>query len=738
MSEHLTDQAASQSPSRRDMLKVGLGAGGALFVAFGVPTIANRYQSEGRASPSVVTKAEAEIAPFAPNAFIRIERSGDITLTMPQVEMGQGTYTSMPMLIAEELEVELSQVKLVAAPASDKLYVNPALGFQVTGGSTSVRGFYQPLRVVGATTREILIAAAAKTWKVDPSTCRAEKGTVVHQASGRKLRYGELIEAAASVPVPADVKLKDRKDFKLIGTPAKRLDIADKTNGRATFGIDIRLPGMTIATVAASPVIGGRLKSVDDTKAKAVKGVRQIVRLDDAVAVVADHMGAARKGLAALAIEWDEGANANVSNASMVAELEAASRNNGVVARNDGDVEKALSGAAKTLEAVYQLPFLAHATMEPMNTTVHVKKDSCDIWVGTQVVSRAQKTAAEVTGLPLEKVAVHNQYLGGGFGRRLEIESITQAVQIAKQVDGPVKVVWSREEDIQHDIYRPYYYDVMRAGLDASGKPVAFQHRVTGSSIVARWIPPFFQNGLDPDAVEGAAGPYDFPNVHIDYVRQEPPKGLTTTWWRGVGVTHNAFMVESFMDEMAAAAGKDPVEYRRELLGKEPRAKAVLDLVAAKAGWGTPLPPGTGRGVALLFGFGTYLAEVAEVAVAPDGKFSVKRIVCAVDTGVVINPNTVEAQIQSGIVYGLTAALYGDITFKNGRVEQSNFDNYQMLRINEMPVIEVHIVSSAEAPGGIGEPGTSAVQPAVANAIFAATGKRLRKMPIDFRQLGSA
>jgi isoquinoline 1-oxidoreductase beta subunit len=728
------DHCAPQSLSRRDMLKVGLGAGGALFVAFGIPTLAKRFQQDGQL-PGVITEAKADVAPFAPNAFIRIEKSGDITFIVPQAEMGQGVYTSMSMLIAEELEVDLNQIKVEAAPASNKLYTNPALGEQVTGGSTSVRGFYKPLRTAGATTRDVLIAAAAKIWNVDPASCRAEKGMVIHDASGRKARYGELIEAAASIPVPADVKLKDQKDFKLIGTPAKRVDMVDKTNGRATFGIDIRLPGMKIATVAASPVIGGKLKSVDDSKAKAVKGVRQIVKLDDAVAVVADHMGAARKGLEALKIEWDEGENGKVSNATMVADLEKASHNNGVVARNEGDVNAAIAGAAKTLEAVYQLPFLAHATMEPMNTTVHVKKDSCEIWVGTQVQARAQKTAADVTGLPLEKVLIHNQYLGGGFGRRLEVESITQAVQIAKQVDGPVKVVWTREEDIQHDIYRPYYYDVMRAGLDAAGKPVAFQHRVTGSSIVARWLPSWFQKGLDPDAVEGAAGPYNFANVHIDYVRREPPKGLTTTWWRGVGVTHNAFMVESFMDEMAMAAGQDPVEYRRVLLDKEPRAKAVLDLVVEKAGWGKPLPKGVGRGVALIFGFGTYMAQVAEVAVAPDGNVKVQRVVCAVDTGVVINPNTVEAQIQSGIIYGLTAALYGEITFKNGRVEQSNFDNYQIVRINEAPVIEVHIVKSSEAPGGIGEPGTSALAPAVANAIFAATGKRLRKMPIDIREL---
>jgi isoquinoline 1-oxidoreductase beta subunit len=731
------DHSAPQSPSRRDMLKVGLGAGGALFVAFGIPTLAKRFQQDGQL-PGVITEAKADAAPFAPNAFIRIEKSGDITFIVPQAEMGQGVYTSMSMLIAEELEVGLDQIKVEAAPPSDKLYINPALGFQVTGGSTSVRGFYKPLRVAGATTREVLIAAAAKTWKVDASSCRAEKGVVIHDGSGRKARYGELIEAAATVPVPTDVKLKDPKDFKLIGTPAKRVDIVDKTNGRAQFGIDVRLPGMKVATVSASPVIGGKLKSVDDSKAKAVKGVRQIVKLDDAIAVVADHMGAAKKGLAALKIEWDEGENAHVSNATMVADLEKASHNDGVVARNEGDVNAAIAGAAKTLDAVYQLPFLAHATMEPINTTVHVKKDSCDIWCGTQVITRAQKTAADVLGLPLEKVAVHNQYLGGGFGRRLEIESITQAVQIAKQVDGPVKVVWTREEDIQHDIYRPYYYDRMRAGLDASGKAVAFDHRVTGSSIVARWVPQIFKNGLDPDAVEGAAGPYGFSNVHIDYVRQEPPRGLTTTWWRGVGVTHNAFMVEGFMDELAAEAGKDPVEFRRMHLDNNPRAKAVLDLVAEKSGWGTPLPKGAGRGVALLFGFGTYLAQVAEVAVAADGNVKVQRVVCAVDTGVVINPNTVEAQIQSGIIYGLTAALYGEITFKEGRVEQSNFDNYQILRINEAPKIEVHIVKSPEAPGGIGEPGTSALAPAVANAIFAATGKRLRKMPIDIRELKSA
>jgi isoquinoline 1-oxidoreductase beta subunit len=490
--------------------------------------------------------------------------------------------------------------------------------------------------------------------------------------------------------------------------------------------------------VASSPVFGGKLRSLDDSKAKAVKGVRQIVRLDEAVAVVADHMGAAKKGLAALEITWDDGSNAHVSTIDLVHQMETASQSPGVVDKNEGDVAKAMQDAATKLEAVYQVPFLAHAAMEPMNCTVHVSKDRCEVWVGTQVASRARATAAEVTGLPLEKVEVHNHLLGGGFGRRLDIDGVTLAVRIAKQVDGPVKIVWTREEDIQHDIYRPYYYDRLAGGLDADGKVVAWSHRVTGSSILARWLPAAFKDGLDFDAVEVAMGPYSFPNAHVDYVRHEPPAGLTTGWWRGVGVTHNAFMVEGFIDELAAAAKKDPVEFRRTLLDKSPRAKAVLDLAASKAGWGSPMPAGSGRGVSVIFGFGTYVAQVAEVAVGKDGQVRVQRVVCAVDCGHVVNPDTVKAQIEGGAIFGITAALYGEITLKEGRVEQSNFDSYQMLRINEAPTIEVHIVESTEAPGGMGEPSTSTIGPAMVNAVFAATGTRLRKLPIDTAQLKSA
>jgi len=713
-------QEAQHEPglSRRTFLTVGAAVGGGLFLSVGLPL---RMKTAVAAPPT----------DFAPSAFVRIGRDGQVVLTIPQVEMGQGTYTSLSMLIAEELEVELAQVNVAHAPADDKLYGNRLLGFQATGGSTSVRVFFEPLRQAGAAARMMLVASAAETWHVAPASCRAEKGAVIHPESGRRLRYGELVDKAASMPVPDKIILKDRKDFSLIGTPAKRIDSADKVNGRAVYGIDVKVPGMKIATVAACPVFGGKLADLDDTAARAVNGVRQIVQLDDAVAVVADHMGAARKGLAALKITWDEGPNAAFSTADLVAQLEAASQRSGVVGMKQGDVEVALKGAARKVEAVYQLPLLAHATMEPLNCTVHVREDSCDVWVGSQVVSRAQRTAADVTGLPPEKITVHNQFLGGGFGRRLEVDYVTQAVRIAKQVDGPVKVVWTREEDIQHDIYRPYYYDRLTAGLDASGRPVSFHHRTVGSSIVARWLPPAFKNDLDLDAVKAAAGPYEFPNVLVDWVRQEPPAGLTTGWWRGVGVTHNAFMVEGFVDELAAAAGQDPVAYRRALLGKEPRAAAVLSLAAEKAGWGNAMTPGSGRGVALILGFGTYMAQVAEVAVDRDGGVRVTRVVCAVDCGTIVNPDTIRAQIEGGIMFGLSAVLYGEITLKDGRVEQSNFDSYKPLRIDEAPAVEVYLVDSSEAPGGMGEPGTSTIAPAVINAVFAATGTRLRKLPID-------
>ncbi|KRP88184.1 aldehyde dehydrogenase [Bradyrhizobium pachyrhizi] len=714
--DNLSERAADLS--RRNFLRAGAIAGGGLLLSVSLP-FAGR-ESEAAASDG-----------FAPNAFVRIGGDGKVVLTMPYVEMGQGTYTSIPMLIAEELEIGLTQVRLEHAPPSDKLYANPLLGVQATGNSNAMRGAWQPMRKAGATAKAMLVAAAAKRWNVEPGTCRAENGEVHHAASGRKLGYGELATDAAQMPVPENVTLKSPSEFKLIGTPAKRLDTPSKINGTAVYGIDARPPGVKVATLAQSPVFGGRVKRVDDAAAKAVKGVRQIVTLDDAVAVVADHMGAAKKGLAALTIEWDEGPHAKLATSDIARELEAATTKPGTVAQNIGDADKAMAGAATKVEATYQLPFLAHATMEPMNCTVHVRSDGCEIWVGSQALSRAQAVAAKVLNMPPEKVVVHNHLLGGGFGRRLEVDGVIRAVQIAKQVDTPVKVVWTREEDIQHDMYRPYWCDRIAVGLDASGKPVAWNNRFAGSSVLARWAPPAFRNGLDPDTTEGAIDlVYDIPNFHVEYVRVEPP-GIPTAFWRSVGPSHNVFVTESVIDELAAAAKQDPVDYRRALLGKSPRAKAALELAAAKAGWGGKLPAGRGRGVSLQFVFGSYLAQVAEVEVAKDGSVRVHRVVCAMDCGTVVNPDTVQAQLQSGINFGVTAALYGEITLKDGRVEQSNFDSYQMLRIDQAPAIEVHIVPSTEPPGGMGETGTSGIVPAISNAIFAATGKRLRKMPVD-------
>ena len=669
---------------------------------------------------------------FAPNAFIRIGGDGQIDLTMPYVEMGQGTYTSIPMLIAEELEVDLDQVQVKHAPPNDKLYANPLLGFQATGGSTAIRAAWTPMREAGATARTHACGGGGEALER-----RSGKAAGRRAAKSSTRRPDESCPMANSPrtppgrPFPKNVTLKRPEDFRLIGKPAKRLDAAGKVDGTAVYGIDVQLPGLKVATLAQSPVFGGRIKRVDDNAAKSVAGVRKIVQLDDAVAVVADHMGAAKKGLAALVIEWDDGPNAHLKTDDIAAELEKATLNPGAVAQSIGDVDQALASAAARVEAIYQVPFLAHATMEPMNCTVHVRKDSCEVWVGSQVLSRAQAAAAKTAGLPLDKVVVHNHLIGGGFGRRLEIDGVIRAVQIAQQVDGPVKVVWTREEDIQHDMYRPYWYDRFSAGLDDKGMPVAWRHRYAGSSIMARWLPPAFKNGLDPDSTDGAINlVYALPNMHVEYVQVEPP-GIPTAFWRSVGPSHNVFVTESFIDELAAAAKQDPVAYRRALLDGAPRAKAVLELAAEKAGWGQPLPQGAGRGVSLQYVFGTYAAQVAEAEVSPDGAVRVRRVVCAVDCGSVVNPDTVRAQIESGIIFGVTAALYGEITLKNGRVEQANFDTYQMLRINEAPVIEVHIVQSSEPPGGMGEPGTSAIPPAITNAIFAATGKRLRKLPID-------
>ncbi|MGO4740146.1 molybdopterin cofactor-binding domain-containing protein [Bosea sp. 2KB_26] len=712
--------------SRRTFLQAGAAVGGGLLIG---------WPLQGAAQPAA-TAAQAQ--PFAPGAFIRIDRAGKVTVISPMIEMGQGTYTSLPMLIAEELDVAMSDVAVEPAPANAKLYGNPLIaGVQMTGGSTSIRAFYLPLRQAGAAARKMLITAAAAKLNTDAGSLTTEPGHVVHAASQRRIGYGELVDAAATLPIPSDVALKDPSAFRIIGTPAKRLDAPAKVNGTAIYGIDVRLPGMKVATVSASPVFGGTVASFDEAAALKVPGVHQVAKLENAIAVIADHYWAAKQGLEACAVRFDDGPHATASTADVVAALTTASEKPGAVATSEGDATAALAKAATRVAAIYEAPFLAHATMEPINCTVQVTSDGCDIWVGSQVPDIAQLVVSKHLGLKPEQVRIHNHLLGGGFGRRLEVDFIAQAALIAKQSKDPIKVVWSREEDIQHDMYRPYYYDRISAGLDRQGMPVAWSHRIAGSSIMARYFPSAVKDGVDPDAVEGAAEiPYAIANRHVDYVRVEPP-GIPTAFWRGVGPTHNVYVVESFIDELAAAAKKDPVDYRRALLAGNPRALHVLERAAQKAGWATPLGPRQGRGIALSQSFGSYLAEVAEVTVSKSGEVHVDRVVAVVDCGVAVNPDTIVAQIESGIIFGITAALYGEITLRNGRVEQTNFDTYQMLRIDAAPKIEVEIVGSAQAPGGLGEPGTSALAPAVLNAVHAATGIRLRKLPIKPEMLAA-
>jgi CO/xanthine dehydrogenase Mo-binding subunit len=706
---------------RRDFMKVS--AAGGLLLAFGLPTRAD------------IRDTLTTDAPFAPNAFLRIDRAGKVTFVSPMIEMGQGTYTSLPMLIAEELEVDVDKVAIEHAPPADA-YINPLVGVQMTGGSTAIRSMYVPLRRAGATARVMLVGAAARQWKVDPSTCRAANGAVLHAPTGRKLAYGSLVDMAAKQPVPEKVAIKEPREFKLVGKPHRRLDTTGKVNGTAKFGIDTRMPGMKFAVVAQSPTFGGKLVSVDEAKAKAVHGVSQVVRLDDAVAIVATNTFAGKQGLAAAAPQWDAGPNARLSQADIVAQLARAAQQQGAVARHDGDPAAALASAAQKIDAVYEQPFLAHATMEPMNCTVHLTQEGCDIWTGTQVPGLTQQAVVKLTGLKPEQVRIHNHLLGGGFGRRLEFDGTERAVQIAKHVPGPVQVIWTREEDIQHDRYRPYYYDRLTAGLDAKGRPVAWSHRIVGSSIVARYSPPWMKGGVDPDAVEASENqPYDVGAIQVDYVRQEPP-GIVTTWWRGVGATRGTFVVESFIDELAAKAAQDPLAYRLALLEKNPRARGALRLAAEKAAWGTRLPAGQGRGIALCIGFGSFVAQVVQVRIDKDGGVRPTHVWCAVDCGVQVNPDTIRAQMQSGIIFGLSAALFGEITIKDGRVEQSNFGDYRVLRINETPRIDVYLVQSDAAPGGIGEPGTSCVMPALTNAVHAATGKRIRTLPVG-RQLAT-
>ena len=694
---------------RRDFLQVAGTIGAGLVIGFRIP---NRRG----------------VAPFAPNAWLRIGTDDSVLVIVDRSEMGQGVTTSLPMLLAEELEADWTKIRFEFAPA-DKAYINQLFGIQGTGGSSSVRAAWKPLRQAGAQARTMLIAAAAQTWGVEPASCRAEAGAVIHVATHRRLTYGALAQRAAALPVPADVQLKDPKDWRLAGKPTKRLDTRFKVNGTAQFGIDVRVPGMLTAVVARSPVFGGKVTSFDATAAKAIPGVRHVVQISSGIAVVGDGYWPAKQGRDALKVSWDEGPVAQVSSASISSLFAQRATQDGAVARHDGDAVAALAGAAQRVEAVYEMPFLAHATMEPMNCTAHVRAGAVDIWAPTQNQTGVQMVGGQIGGVPPEKVAVHTTYLGGGFGRRFELDFIIEALETSKAAGAPVKVIWSREDDIQHAQYRPANYHQLRAGLDASGRPVAWTHRIVAPSIMARMFPQTVKNGLDGEAVEGGVGlPYAVPNVHVDY--QLTDTGIPVGFWRSVNNSFNAFAVEGFIDELASAAKQDPYEYRRTLLANAPRDRGVLELAATNAGWGTPLPAGRGRGIAVYKSFESYAAQVAEVSVSPAGDVRVHRVVCAIDCGMHVNPSTIEAQMQGGIVYGLTAALNGAITIENGRVTQSNFHDYRMLRLAEMPVVEVYIVPSNEAPGGVGEPGTPPIAPAVCNAIFAATGKRIRRLPI--------
>ena len=708
--------------SRRTMLRSGAAAGGGLLLGL--------YTPYAEALPVNADSALPGDAPFAPDAFIRIDRAGKVTLVMPQVEMGQGVYTSLSMIIAEELDAAFEMVAVEAAPPSDALYANPVFGIQATGNSNSIRAFWTKLRQAGAAARAVLVEAAARQWNVDAASCTANAGVVIHAPTGRKLAYGALADAAAKLPLPQNPPLKDPKNFKLIGRPLKRLDTPDKVNGTALYGIDMMPPGVKFATLAACPVFVGKVAHADDRAAKAVPGVRQVVVLDDFVAVVGDHFWAAKTGLEALAITWNEGPNTHVDSALIWKDIAAASEQEGAVAKSLGDAKKALTDG-DLFEAHYEMPFLSHAPMEPINCTVQVRPDGCDVWVGTQVCARAQAISAKITGLSLDKVRVHNQLLGGGFGRRLDIDGIEQAVRLAQKVDGPVKLVRTREEDIQHDFYRPVYYDRLSATLK-DGRIHGWKHRITGSSIMARWFPLGFQHGVDGDGVDSAIDePYDIPNMRVEFRQHEPP-AVPTGFWRGVGPNNNVFAIESFIDELAKKAGTDPVDFRLAMLAKKtPRLAAALKLAAAKAGWSDPLPPRTGRGVAVQVAFASFIATIAEVEVDENGEVRLRRMTSAVDTGIAVNPDTIVAQLQGGLIFGLTAALYGEITIDRGRVQQSNFNDYRMLRIDQTPPIDIHLIKSGEPPGGIGETGTTAAPPALRNAIYAATGIPLRRMPVD-------
>jgi isoquinoline 1-oxidoreductase beta subunit len=673
---------------------------------------------------------------FAPYAFIRISGDGKIAFIMRDVEMGQGIWTGASMLLAEELEVGLDQVAPEFAPPNEKLYASPLLHTQATGGSTSMRGDWDEFRKVAAATRAVLVQAAARQWGVEPNACAVERGVVHHTPSGRSASYGSLAAFAATLPLPADAPLKPKETWKLIGTPQKRLDTPTKVNGGTVYGIDAKVPGMKVASVAMCPVLGGKLLKIDDRAAKKIKGCVAILTLEDGVAVVGDHFWAAQQGLEALNVEWDLGPNATVSQADIIKGHRDAAEGPGIVAKAEGDAAEAIAGAQVRLDAVYQLPFLAHAPMEPINCTVHVRPDAVEVWCGTQVPGRAQDEAAKMAGVDKNKVTIHSHMIGGGFGRRLEAEYVGIATALAMQVPFPLKMIWTRETDIRRDRYWPFYYDQISAGLDADGRIVGWTHKITGSSVTARWAPVAMRkDGIDPDAVECAEEtPYDIPAQHVSWVRHEPP-GVVTAWWRGVGPAHNIFVVESFIDELAYVSKQDPVAFRKKLLANNPRTLKVLQLAAEKSGWGSSLPQGVGRGIMVANTFGSFISVVCEAEVAP-GSIQLRRLVAALDCGQAVNPDSVKAQIEGGLVFGMTAALYGEITLDKGRVQQSNFNTYRMLHMDETPPIEVHLVESSEKPGGLGETGTAAAFPAIANAVFAATGERLRRLPLFSAQVG--
>lgn len=699
--------------SRRAFLKTGAIASGGLML--------------GIQLPGTMGEAVAAGTMYTPNAWVHIADDNTITLLSARSEMGQGVYTSMPMLIAEELNVDISQIKVAAAPPA-AVYVNALLGAQITGGSTSVRDGWEKLRVAGAQVREMLLSAAAARWGVDKDKLKADKG-VITGPGGKKATYGELAEAASRMPVPEKPAIKDPKDFKIVGKRVKRVDTPAKVNGTAQFGIDVKLPGMVYATIVQCPVIGGKVKSFDASKAKAVAGVQDVVQVSDGVAVVASNWWQAKKASELLSIEWDEGAGASLSDESVIAATRQAAATGKVleITKPQGDVAAAFQSAAKVMEAEYVTPMQSHAPLEPMNFTAHVQGDKILLIGPTQFQQGAQGAVAAALGVKPEDITLQTTFLGGGFGRRLELDFIVQAAQISKAVNKPVKLLWTREEDFTHDFYRPAGVIQVKGGMDASGKPTAVHFKVASQSVTQRafGLP---KDTLDPFMAEAAVAGYNIANTKHDLVIHDT--GVRVGYWRAVSHNMNAFANESFMDEMAKAAGKDPYQYRMDLLAGKPRFANVLKLAATKAGWGKPLPKGHALGIALMEGYDTYMAQVAEVSLDASGNVKVHRVSVAADLGHMVNPDTVEAQIQSSVIFGMGAALKHQITMVNGRVQQTNYSTFEPVRMYEAPKIDITLVQSNEKPGGIGEPATAVVVPAIANAVAALTGKRVRRLPI--------